>query len=916
MKFAWLGLLLLLLGACSNSERPLSQDGADTVVEEDSLAGMILVKATDEVVVLGTDEASAKVNERPQMRVRFGYDFSLARHEVTCGEFDSLMERSTGLSLNCADAQIPATHVTYYDAVLFANERSKAEGFDTAYTYVSAIFDSDRHCTNLEGFAYHPDVEAFRLPTEAEWVLVASMDWNPENSWNAENSDYKLHKVCGKNVANEFCDLAGNAMEWVNDWLGEFHDTEVLNFVGAPDGGSLGQRVVKGGSYRNLAESMTLYSRGDVYTVTSSTRADYVGFRLAFGAVPHATWLGNDGQSLESRIVPLASSTTLHALSGTYKMKLVFRNDLTGNLAVIDYSGATLSVVEMDDGIDAYHPDISPDGSKVAFCTGLEGVSGQSTVYVRSLEGKEKNLVKLNVESAAIPRWRVLENGDTVIVYVTDAGDNTEDADFRKKSTWQVPFKKGKFGKPQKLFDGAYHGGISEDNTLAVSGSKLLRARVAKMHSSVTEKAEDFVWYNRLQACNVSLAKDSSKRTLFLDFGGATGQNFAGEKYGTHKRLLVADASGELIQSVGAPAGNSFDHSEWVIGSENLVVASLANVNGAHQKMVLINLKDSSLIDLAEGEELWHPCLWFKKTETAEKETSLLDLDSAGIYFVSGQDWMHEALGFKMTMLWKYKDDVEILCVGSSRVEDGIAVTQMTSGFALNMGHPGNELNASLYVAENYGVNHLSKLKAVVVSLDLDLWQTTVEYTDEHFRNAPGYVYDANHFFWKEELPKDFVNAVDAAANYSASKMAYEASRGFSANGEVEWGLPLVESDSNWTDERTEQIPWNLARLDDFLGRMDSLNIRVVGVIFPQNPRYQETGAWGRYGPRRSVAAEVLDSLKKMQKHHRVFTLMDENKNGKHDYSDEMALNTDHLSALGAAQITQRLDSLLKTLER
>jgi hypothetical protein len=187
----------------------------------------------------------------------------------------------------------------------------------------------------------------------------------------------------------------------------------------------------------------------------------------------------------------------------------------------------------------------------------------------------------------------------------------------------------------------------------------------------------------------------------------------------------------------------------------------------------------------------------------------------------------------------------------------------MTSGFALNMGHPGNELNASLYVAENYGVNHLSKLKTVVVSLDLDLWQTTVEYTDEHFRNAPGYVYDANHFFWKEELPKDFVNAVDAAANYSASKMAYEASRGFSANGEVEWGLPLVESDSNWTDERTEQIPWNLARLDDFLGRMDSLNIRVVGVIFPQNPRYQETGAWGRYGPRRSVAAEVLDSLKK-----------------------------------------------------
>jgi hypothetical protein len=74
-----------------------------------------------------------------------------------------------------------------------------------------------------------------------------------------------------------------------------------------------------------------------------------------------------------------------------------------------------------------------------------------------------------------------LENGDTAIVYVTDAGNNKNESDFKAASTWQVTFANGKFGEPQKLFDGAYHGGISEDNSLAVTGARLLRARVGKI---------------------------------------------------------------------------------------------------------------------------------------------------------------------------------------------------------------------------------------------------------------------------------------------------------------------------------------------------------------------------------------------------------------------------------------------------
>ena len=103
--------------------------------------------------------------------------------------------------------------------------------------------------------------------------------------------------------------------------------------------------------------------------------------------------------------------------------------------------------------------------------------------------------------------------------------------------------------------------------------------------------------------------------------------------------------------------------------------------------------------------------------------------------------------------------------------------------------------------------------------------------------------------------------------------------------------------------------------LEDFLNEAKTRNIYVVGIVFPQNPGYRETGAFGRYGPQRSVAMSILDSLDKMQEKFPNFILMDENKMGNHDYTDDEAWNTDHLAFLGAVKISGRLDSLLSTLK-
>ena len=305
--------------------------------------GMVRIGAKGQFALLGTNESSAPVNDRPSMKVKFTYNYSISKNEVTRKEYAELMG---GKSRSVQDSgNLPQTNVTYYDAVLYANAKSVNEGYDTAYTYYSALFDSEGNCTYLEGLLFDPLTEAYRLPTEAEWVFVASHNWKPSQGWNNLNSDYRAHEVCTADTNKlSICDMAGNVMEWVNDWLGHLMDTTVTNYVGAPDGGSLGQRVVKGGSFNNALGNITLYSRGDVYTVTSSTKSDYVGFRLAFGVIPSPTWVNDAGLSL-SRISILASSSQVKSITGTYQTKLAFVNYETGNLAYIDYSNSTLTVL-------------------------------------------------------------------------------------------------------------------------------------------------------------------------------------------------------------------------------------------------------------------------------------------------------------------------------------------------------------------------------------------------------------------------------------------------------------------------------------------------------------------------------------------------------------------------------------------
>ena len=127
----------------------------------------------------------------------------------------------------------------------------------------------------------------FRLPTEAEWEYAArggskskgykySGSNNPDAvAWYYENSGGKTHPVAQKQ-ANELglYDMSGNVQEWCQDRYGKYKSNSQTN----PTGAWTGSRVLRGGSWCDIARSVRVSHR--FYSSPGNYLSDS-GLRLA-----------------------------------------------------------------------------------------------------------------------------------------------------------------------------------------------------------------------------------------------------------------------------------------------------------------------------------------------------------------------------------------------------------------------------------------------------------------------------------------------------------------------------------------------------------------------------------------------------------------------------------------------------------
>ena len=319
---------------------------------------------------------------------------------------------------------------------------------------------------------------------------------------------------------------------------------------------------------------------------------------------------------------------------------------------------------------------------------------------------------------------------------------------------------------------------------------------------------------------------------------------------------------------------------------------------------------DSSVTELAHGDELWHPAMWINDTRIKQVK---LDLDSAGIYWQQASDPL---LASKMNAFWVLSDSIEVIALGSSRVSQGFAPELITHGRTFNMATVPSDMDVSFHQLYHYIFPHCPKLKAIVISLDLDLWyeQHNINFS-KNILMLPGFFYDINHNFW---IDQDVSELKQISAQILSEQEPLQ--EVFNNSGFVKqeiknsWSYGLVPiflaNDSTWSLS-DETYKYALLELETIIRIAQEKDILVVGVVYPQSPDYRNTGSFGRHGMMRSTAIEILEQIAQFDSTYSNFIFMDENQMGYHDYADSLAFDHDHMNYWGARVITSRIDSAI-----
>ncbi len=907
-----------------------SRDGG--VPEEPvSVDGMRWIRSSGKSFQQGSAGQWAAPNEGPPIRTGFTYDFFMDTAEVTQGRFRAVMGYDP-VPENGAFGKgnaYPAYNLSWFDAILFCNARGRLSGLDTVYAYTRVLRSGGGRVHDIEGLTVRLDARGIRLPTEAEWEFAARADgagdfpWGDvadsslarEYAWYSGNSQVSTHPVAVlKPNGFGLYDMAGNVMEWVNDWKGKYPSTGGTDFAGARDPGPEADAPVKGGAFKYGLRELRPSNRSATYATVRSATAEYVGFRCALGAIANPRHSTLDGNWSETDPVKLEATRLDNLLEGR-QARLVFVNadQNVRHLVSVDYRRSPPRLREYADVADVFYPVISPDGNWVAYGSRLEGATGGSTVSVRSLVDSASPVREIG--PGFIPRWWVDPvSRDTFLVYTNSAADNTQ-PQWEGTRTEMRKFENGApAGAPQVLAEGGFHDGRSRDGRWLATGFRTLKVRDGVTGTSrtlFTSPGNGKPAGDTSQVCNVSIAPDSTGRTLFLDFGFEGKSGITGSFYGIHQVAFLADPMGKVERWFTAPRAEAgWQDLEWS-NVADFAVSGATDDADHHGRLYLLNLKDGSATRLASGTWLASPGLWLGPVPDSLPATDL-DLDSLGHYNDPATDAYQEIFSGRMAMFWKRHSSLELIFTGSSHVFTGVAPSFITRYRTFNMGYPANGWLGQEEWVRNYALNHCPNLKVLV----MEAFPGWLHFPDGDFTwkakigETMGVRYDRSHGFWKDGLPLGFEALIARAPH--PDTYDYD-TLGTAPTGSVNWGgEPVAPVESEWGLDLPEYKE-NMERIEALAADLAARKIHLVLVNHPTNPAFKGNPYYGPYGPKLPVATAIIQRFRAMDSISPYVHFYDANDFNNHDYTDADAINSGHLSTAGAIKLTTRLDSLVNT---
>ncbi len=217
--------------------------------------------------------------------------FWLDTVEVSQQNFQSVMGFNPSTVVNTT---YPVNMVTWFDAALYCNARSKANGLDTFYAYASKTMTGNT-CANLLGLQIRYGVRAFRLPSEAQWEFACRAGSRTTYWWGNDTVGMGSRAwfyvdgfgaarfgSVGTKLPNAWglYDMVGNVMERCNDWYGDYVTTSPLTDPEGPASGS--SKICRGGA---AIESANEFYTPFVYSQSASRYMDWHWGDTSFASV-------------------------------------------------------------------------------------------------------------------------------------------------------------------------------------------------------------------------------------------------------------------------------------------------------------------------------------------------------------------------------------------------------------------------------------------------------------------------------------------------------------------------------------------------------------------------------------------------------------------------------------------------------